>query len=155
MSLMSHRTTRIRQEWTEEFSVTYLLVGSGNLLRYLFRNTHVTKSAFLLLCNSDDVCDRDLLGAFVRCMHACSWRYFYCLHCNMQYTIQGLSQRYSHAGTHTTGVKLRCVSPCAVSRSAASSVPPVGAKRFVEQAQNLQAEKLVWTASSSQCRILR
>ncbi len=74
---------------------------------------------------------------------------------NMQYTIQGLSQGYSHAGAHTTGVKLRCVSPCAVSRSAASSVPPVGAKRFVEQAQNLQAEKLVWTASSSQCRILR
>ncbi len=85
MSLMSHRTTCIRQEWTEEFSVTYLLVGSGNLLRYLFRNTYVTKSAFLLLCNSDDVCDRDLLGAFVsfHCMHACSWRYFYCqLHAN-------------------------------------------------------------------------
>ncbi len=40
MSLMSHRTTCIRQEWTEEFSVTYLLVGSGNLLRYLFRNTY-------------------------------------------------------------------------------------------------------------------
>ena len=138
----------------KNFPLKILLVGSGNLLLYLFRNTHMTKSKFLFLRTTNDVCDRHLLGPFVsfHCMHACMQLALLRL---LRYSIQGPSQRYSHAGAHTTGVRLRCCSPCAVPRSAASSVPAVGAERSVEQAQNLQAKKLVWPATSSQCHILR
>lgn len=127
-----------------------LQVGSGNLLLYLLRNTHVTKSAFLFLCKTS-------VSVIETCcsLHACMQLALLLLHSPSPAMIQELTQGYSHAGAHTAGVQLRCCSPYALPRSAASSVPPVGAERSVEQAQNLQAEKLVRPAASSQCHILR